>query len=125
LLIHDGKNNPKAKKRSTVLCELLGSPALPAIASVTVRNSWEHLDERLDDLLPSMKSGAISIIHVAAQDRAPSPVALKRLDPRTLTIYVMDDGVALRPATSEIALIHASLPAAQQRLTEEIIRSWI
>lgn len=48
-----GKNRNRIKQRCERLTKLLGNPQISALDSLGVRNSWEHLDERLDDLLES------------------------------------------------------------------------
>jgi hypothetical protein len=123
LLVADGKS-PKAIKRRAVLYDFLGRPPLPIIGSPTVRNSWEHLDERLDDILPTMRSGAISQIDVFAKDVAPGTIALKRIDPRTLMVSFSTEAIQLRPARSEVAEISRRVELAKVRLTTELVDLW-
>ena len=124
-LIITGGQTSKSKERSKVLYELLQSPTLPTIASAAVRNAWEHLDERLDDILPTMKSGGISLIHVTAEDVPPNTIALKRFDPRTLTLYFSNEGIPLREAALEIVLLTDRVNTVHSKLTKTIIRPWV
>jgi hypothetical protein len=114
----------KANKRRAALYQLLDQPSLPTISSVAVRNSWEHLDERLDELLPTMRSGSISPIHLTAEPPMPGTVVLKRLDPLTLTVYFSSEGIPLRAARDEVEELSKRLDAAYKKLTSIICHPW-
>ncbi len=124
LLFGGGKPSPVPDRRRQELRALLGNPVLPSFQSASVRNSWEHLDDRLDALIPGLTTGSISHIHVAARDLSPGQLALKRFDPRTLTVYFVDDGIPLRPAVNDAATLKDSLDQAMIRLHTEIVRPW-
>ena len=123
-LLVDGEPKPLAKRRRSALQRLLDNPPLPNLASVTVRNSWEHLDDRLDTIIPKMTSGSISHLHVAAAAPGAETTALRRFDPLTLTIYFADQAIALRPAIAEVGALQDCLDEAMQKLQTEIVKPW-
>lgn len=123
-MLFAGANSPAIDRRRAALQGLLNTPALPSFMSATVRNAWEHLDERLDESIPLMTAGSLSHLHVAARDLSPGSLALKRFDPRTLTIYFAEDGIALRPAIEDAATLSRHLDAAMVRLHTEVVRPW-
>lgn len=121
-MLFAGGNSTVIDRRPAALQQLLSAPTLPSFTSATVRNAWEHLDERLDERIPLLTAGSLSHIHVAARDPSPGELALKRFDPRTLTIYFAEDGVPLRPAIEDAATLSHCLDAAMVRLHTEIVR---
>lgn len=123
-LLFAGANSVIIDRRRAALQDLLSLPPLPSFTSATVRNAWEHLDERLDERIPLLTAGSLSHIHVAGRDPSPGELALKRFDPRTLTIYFAEDGVALRPAIEDAATLSHSLDAAMVKLQTVIVRPW-
>lgn len=123
-LVVAGPRDPVADRRRKALQSLLGNPSLTNVATPSVRNAWEHLDERLDRLLPKMQSGALSHLHVAATAPHNDTVALKRFDPVTMTIHFAGEGIPLRPAHTEIDLLYTRLEAAMVRLQSEIVLPW-
>jgi hypothetical protein len=126
MLLIKQKNNPKANRRREVLNALLGKPRLPVIESATVRNKWEHLDEELDGILPNVGVGdSSSTMHVSAKDLAPRTFALKRFDPRTLTLYSLDgDSIVLHEAAAEMELLRQRLEEAMKKLKHIIVKPW-
>jgi len=123
-LLYAGSSSPVVNRRRAALQAILGHPSLPSFTSAAVRNSWEHLDERLDERIPAMTTGSLSHIHVAARDLPPGELALKRFDPRTLTIYFAEEGVPLRPAILDAASLSGCLDQAMIRLNTEIVLPW-
>ena len=122
-LIIAGEKGRKPQHRRRALQKLLGDPALPVIASPTVRNSWEHLDDRLDSLLPTLKGGSVSQIHVSTTPLKET-IALKRFDPVEFAIHFADQRIELWPALSEINLLSARVDEAMHRLQNETVAIW-
>lgn len=123
-LIIGGKDSPTAARRRLALRRLLDDPHLPNIGSATVRNSWEHFDERLDTLIPTISGGSLSHLRVAPGAPDAAIIALRRFDPLTLTIYFVDQEVLLRPAVAEVGMLRARLDQAMLRLHDEIVDPW-
>lgn len=123
-LVVVGRDEKVAKERRRILLELLGTPALPQISSSKVRDSWEHLDERLDSIIPAMTGGSITHIHVMPADPAPGTIALKRFDPRTLTIYFADESFDVRLVAAEAELLLERVDQAMKRLHTETVLPW-
>lgn len=105
------------QNRGRRLRELLEIADLPNLASSTVRNSFEHIDERLDRLLSSFKGGSICPISVA-RERPEQSIVLKRFDPNSLSILFLDDAVSLESCYAETLKLEATLPAAFDQLRQ-------
>lgn len=112
---------PRAKRRAETLLRLLNGPALAQVTSVVVRNSWEHLDERLDDWLGSRQpgTGSVSEIHVSVQTPEQSTMVLRRFDPVGFAIHFSDAYVPLRPCQNEITDLEQRIKQAYVRLETE------
>jgi len=111
------------KRRSAALLAVLEHPPLAAVTGVDVRNSWEHLDERLDAYLVSHPSGtrSVSEVHVSASTPSTGTVALRRFDPLDLAIHYADQRIALRPCADEMADLSSRINHAYVRLhTEQV-----
>lgn len=94
---------PAAQKRSFTLFELLGSPSLDNVFSKSVRNSWEHHDERLDRVLRDYIGGkGVSEIYVSATPPKEGTLVLKRFNPNDMSIHFLDNVVELPPCLEEI-----------------------
>ena len=101
LLSHNGRKSPVIRKRCEALMRLLGNPSLSAICSVAVRNSWEHLDERLDGLLSTRSFKSYSEIHVSVKPPDASTFLLRHFDPVRMEIKHGPDAVLLEPLIAE------------------------
>ena len=106
-------------KRCDTLTGLLGNPSLPILSSAKVRNSWEHLDERLDTLLSTKTYGSFSPIHVAAKPPDASTFVLRHFDPVKMEIRYGSDVIALEPCINESKELSALVNAAFKRLKSE------
>lgn len=100
-----GRRKPAILRRCASLRNLLGEPSLPHIASSEVRNSWEHLDERMDALLPSVRDYSISQIYINTKNPGSSELALKRFDPNDLSIWFLDKRIPLLECEPEVQLV--------------------
>ncbi|MEW6658215.1 MAG: hypothetical protein AB1424_06120 [Thermodesulfobacteriota bacterium] len=123
-LVVAGESNPRANRRRVALKNLLGDPELPCLSSALVRNSWEHLDDRLDRILPSLTQGTLSHIHVAATPPKPNAIALKRFDPVNFVVHFVTDAVPLRARIEEVKDLRQRIDRAMVRLQTETIDVW-
>lgn len=109
------------KRRSEALLNLLGNPALHNVTSVKVRNSWEHLDERLDDIL-SMRvpgQGSVSELHVSPKPPDARTIVMRRFDPTEFTIHFANDAISLIPCVDEMKELSGLIDNAYVRLQTE------
>ena len=119
LLTIGKRNGPKAKKtlaRCTALMGFLGQPALPTILSVKVRNSWEHMDERLDDILERDLFTSITRIHVSHKSPAPDTLVLRHFDPHNFEIKFADAPISLADMENEIFILDNCISTAFKKL---------
>jgi hypothetical protein len=124
-LLVSGRSDPVANRRREVLREFLGNPKLAHVCSVVVRDAWEHLDERMDSLIPSLTSGSISHVYVSADPPKPDQITLKRFDPVRFAIHFTDQSIPLRPAAEEVQDLRNLLDPALKRLTSEEVFPWL
>ena len=97
--------NSKVRTRSSLLKELLNVPILKNISSVSVRNSWEHNDERLDKILESRIIGKTKISDAYVSTKTPSEelTVLRRFNPIERSIYFSNEKIDLKLCSDEIA----------------------
>jgi hypothetical protein len=123
-LLVTGRSDPVADERRRILREFLGSPQLQHVGSPVVRDSWEHLDERLDGLIPSLRTGSVSHVYVAATAPKSDQITLKRFDPVGFAIHFTDQVIPLKPAADEVSALLVALDEAFRRLASEIVLPW-
>lgn len=114
-----GKKAIRIGKRCETLMNLLGNPKLPVIASIVVRNSWEHLDERLDDLLSTRAFKSYSEVHVAVKPPEATTFALRHFDPVRMEIKYGPDAVSLEPLIAEAKELSRLVAEAFKYLNSE------
>jgi len=119
LLFVGGRANHSVRKRCAALLDLLGNPALPNLRAAEVRNSWEHFDERLDALLATRVSGAVSQIHISAKPADATTTVLRRFDPVGFAIHFTSETIALRPCVEEVKVLASRVSDAFARLRQE------
>jgi hypothetical protein len=123
-LLKVGRRTPSdarfAKRRCKMLTAILGSPALGEIGRLKTRNSWEHMDERLDDVLSKRRFTSFSEVHVAITPPSTDTFVHHYFDPVKLEIRHMDDKLRLSPLQSECTDLIARVHTAKARLTTEV-----
>ena len=98
---------------------LLEHPNLIALGELAVRNSWEHLDERLDEVLHSGTCKSHSEIHVSVVPPEPHTFVNRNFDPLALSIKHGPDAVLLRPLLAESRDLSKRIGKAFLRLQTE------
>lgn len=114
-----GKKAVRIAKRCSGLMTLLDTPALPVMRSLVVRNSWEHLDERLDDVLDSKAFRSVSEIHVAVKQPHTTTIVLRHFDPVAFHIKYGPDTVPLTDLIEEARDLLVRVENAFTRLQTE------
>jgi len=113
LLFPKDKLNPRGK----VLCNLLNNPDLKNVKNTTVRNSWEHHENRLDNILFNRDIGtSFSEIYVYPTAPEKNTIVLRRFDPLSLSIHFTDEIIKLKPCISEIQSLKQEINNAFTRL---------
>lgn len=111
-----GKGAAKIARRAASLMALLDEPAVPVLQSLSVRNSWEHMDERLDELLIQGAYRSVSEIHVAVTRPGPETFVLRHFDPVSLQIGHGPDSLSLGALAAEARDLRERVKAAIRAL---------
>jgi hypothetical protein len=117
-----GKKTIKIPKRCSALMSLLGNPSLIAVQKLSVRNSWEHLDERLDEVLssPTYNDNGYSEIHVSVKPPDQRTFVNRHFDPVNFEIKHGPDSVALQPLIEECLSLIDRVTNAYKLLEHEL-----
>jgi hypothetical protein len=117
LLFVGSRRSNEIAARCTLLMGLLGNPSLSAIQNISVRNSWEHMDERLGEELSIDKYNSCAPIHVAATSHTSDTFVLRHFDPIRMEIkYGSNENIALRQLIGEIKEVKLQVSIALNRL---------
>ncbi len=108
-------------KRCTELMRLLENPSLPVISAIAVRNSWEHMDERLDSWLSSRIRGtSCAGIHVSVKPPKDEVFVLRHFDPVLMEIkHGKDESIHLQPLITEAEKLSQLIDNAFKKLQNE------
>lgn len=100
--------NPKALSRGERLRNRLNLSSLPNTESRTVRNSFEHVDERIDSLAERHQNGDICLVDID-DDPPKETIVLKRLDPKSKTIEFLGQRIDIEACYREIQIVAQAL----------------
>lgn len=112
-----GKKANRIKQRCLALMQLLGNPPLSALESLSVRNSWEHLDERLDEHLETQICRSHAEIHVSPEPPRPETFVSRHFDPKSMEIRFAGAVFALAPIVAESKLLSARVDFALKQMS--------
>jgi hypothetical protein len=116
LIFAGRRENQEVTRRCKRLQELLGISDLPILRKLAVRNSFEHVDERLDTLLSSLTSGSINPISVTERPPPAGTIVLKRFDPKKLSISFTNDTISLEESMREVEQLESRIDLACKQL---------
>jgi hypothetical protein len=119
-----GSRGKKIAYRCAKLRELLDikDTDLPVIRDLAVRNGFEHVDERLDEILPGFKQGSFASVSVSESPNATR--ILKHFNPRHLTISFADTRLSLKDCSPEISRIQSQINPALKKLAGPEFKIW-
>jgi len=122
-ILFPGKRKNPIPERCQCLRQLLEIDQLPALSNFAVRNSFEHVDERLDLHLRDFTQGSFNPISVT--EKLPSDaLVLKRFDPRRLAISFVNDEIELELCMTEINEIKSRIEHAFKKLQGPPVKLW-
>lgn len=120
-----GKRMGKAHARTAARCnrmrDLLEVTACPVLENLSMRNDYEHIDERLDELLLQMASQAtrsLEDIRVVPGPGRPGTTTLRHYDYTTDTLTFLGSSYILASIETEINLVADRVDGAYQKLLE-------
>ena len=114
-----GKKALRIQKRCAALMYILDNPKLPVMNSIVVRNAWEHLDERLDDLLSTKSYNSYSPVRTTASPPNANSFALRHFDPKLLEIKHGTETICLQLLIEEARQLSNNVDNAFKRLKTE------
>lgn len=120
-------NTKKVKDRSSGLRQLLAvdKAKFPLLSSRKVRNSIEHLDERLDTYLEKFDKGGFSFgIHVLETDPKEGMFVPRRIHPISLTFTAAGDVIDLPACKAEIDALEEKIKSAFSKLINAPYPLW-
>lgn len=100
-----------AERRSSALRALLELEDMPTLRAMEVRNSFAHMDERIDRELCSNPSGKFVWVNLSS-DGPPDAVVMRQLNPRTLVVSCLGDDLELRKCKEELNVVKARVDSA-------------
>jgi hypothetical protein len=122
-ILFSGNRKKPIPERCQRLRQLLEIDQLPAVSDFTVRNSFEHVDERLDSHLQNFTHGTFEPMSVT--EKLPSDTLVwKRFDPRRLAIAFVNVDIELEPCMMEITEIKSRIEHAFKKLDGPPIKLW-
>jgi hypothetical protein len=92
-----------SKKRCKALRRALGYPPTSEIAKQGTRNSWEHMDERIDAIFIEGKYRSFSAVHVSPRPPSDETFVHHHFDPIAMTIRHGADSINLELLAAECA----------------------
>lgn len=95
--------------RSNALRSILGIDELKNLCNLAVRNSFEHIDERLDRLLKESPSERFISTHMSSKEPGTGMI-LKHFNPNKLTLSYLGEELDLEGCHSEITDIQKKTP---------------
>lgn len=125
LFSHSGNQADGRKRiRQENLRQLLGVPDLPMIRSVKVRNSFEHIDERLDDLLAQGFPPRFESLRINDDPATADTTVLRWIQPSRLVLSFDDHQLDLRACIQEVQTLKQAAMDARVILTQRIVSLW-
>lgn len=116
-----GKTHIKTAARCNRMCDLLDIHASPVLENLSMRNDYEHIDERLDELLSQLASNStrsLEDIRVIPGAGRPGTTTLRHYDYITDTLTFLGAAYTLTSIEAEINLVGERINGAYKKLRE-------
>jgi len=119
ILFPGGRRDKKIAHRCKRLRELLNITdcEFPLLRNLPVRNSFEHVDERLDEILADFTQGGVAPLSVHEKQPDADTIVGKRFNPKALTISFAGSELSLGESTSEIMELESRLNPGLKKLS--------
>lgn len=99
---------PASQARATDLHLALQVPANLQLESRDIRNSLEHVDERIDSWLAAKSDADVVVIDMNIEHTSASTASFRKFKSDSLTYYFADDSIALADISTEVAALRKS-----------------
>ncbi len=112
------KSSEAKKKRCGFLNRLLGHPRLDNVLAAATRHSWEHFDDRLDDIIGRPRPKSYQHFHVSDGPPDSGTLVFRSIDTKRITIRVLDDEIAIEPCLTEVKALDGAVIAAHDSMAD-------
>jgi hypothetical protein len=125
-ILYEGSRKEPIPTRCRKLRNLLEVDELQYLKNLSIRNSFEHVDERIDSFVSPLvdKDFLIEIVSVSPNAPKDGTTYFKRFDPNKLSILFGDEEFDLQKCMAEISLIKSQIPIAIRKLEDNIVNLW-
>lgn len=118
IIFERSRKEKKLSDRCSDLQDLLEIKTSPHLEKLDVRNSLEHIDERLDEYIPKPPYKFESYA-VGGVERREGKTVIRRFDPDKLEFWFLDKYVQLEPLFDEIGIIKSRIRLAFEKFTDK------
>jgi hypothetical protein len=125
-ILYEGNRKEPIPTRCRKLRNLLEVNELQYLKNLSVRNSFEHVDERIDSFVSPLvdKDFLIEIVSVSPNAPKDGTTYFKRFDPNKLSIVFGNEEFDLQRCMTEISFVKSQIPIAVRKLEDNIINLW-
>ena len=119
-----------SEKRCDQMQMLLGKHSSPELESLQIRDSFEHIDERMDSTFQKWDGSHMSVEPIRiGEERTELYIAeIRRIDPRNMTISFLRDKTCLMDIKREIDEIQNKTQEAKRKIQhdqpESLFEKW-
>ena len=115
--IFEGKRrNPLVTARCATLRELLDISQSPLLEDLTLRNSFEHIDEKMDTYIPDPPCTIVPYA-VGGPDGHTGEIVIRRFDPEKIELCLLENVAQLRPLMEEIKIVLSRINSGLGKLS--------
>ena len=125
-ILFEGTRKALVKARCSKLRQLLDLGDCPLLRDLSVRNSFEHVDERIDEQFsPGIPQHyLVEALSVDVKPPTEGTIVFKRFDPRTLTVSFGTHAISLSACKSEMSSVMEKTRCAYLKLCDNVVDLW-
>ncbi|MCX6144960.1 MAG: hypothetical protein NTZ35_17280 [Ignavibacteriales bacterium] len=125
-ILFEGSRKARVAARCSKLRKLLDIEDCPHLRNLSVRNSFEHVDERIDERFsPGIPENyRVTSLSVDAKPPDAGTIVFKRFDPNALSISFGDDTISLAGCMTEMSSVAQKIKGAYLKLLDNVVELW-